>query len=230
MPVTTEIEENKSGSFPVLPEDFYQVVVKDFYDKDMQKYNAAPGVIENKYIIKLVVLNEGESKGFTIVDFITRSWFNELGKKNKKGEAITPSKLVNIFKAFYGYYNPKINVYDMSKPSIEMVNELIGKQVRIAVKVKGEGDEAKNKITDYMVIKEELDVPSDIEVAKVGEVKTSTPISEKQEASEDAKAQPKEERLNEQPKQEQLQEQPKEEFISGLQSDKEGSEDNTEGS
>lgn len=185
MPVQTEIpDNNNSGGFPVLPEDFYQVVVKDFYDKDMQKYNAAPGVMETKYLLKLVVLTEGESKGITIVDFVTPSWFNEVGKTNKEGAPITPSKLVNIFKAFYGFYNPKINVFDMSKPSSVMINDLIGKQVRIAVKVKGEvpnegeEDKRKNKISDYMVIKEELDIPDDIKIAVVGEVKTTKSVVE----------------------------------------------------
>ena len=191
----------------------------------MQKYNAAPGVMENKYLLKLTVLSEGESKGLTIVDFVTPSWFNEVGKTNKAGEHITPSKLVNIFKAFYGFYNPKINVFDMSKPSAVKMNDLIGKQVRIAVKVKGEAptegeeDKRRNKVTDYMVIKEELEIPEDVKIAKLGEVKTSKSV-----VSEGAKEVP--EKVEEKEEKETTSEKSDEEakepgFIAGLEKDKE---------
>lgn len=140
--------------------------------------------METKYIFRFVVVDEGASQGLSISDFVTPTWFAELGKKNKKDEPINPSKLVTILKALYGFYYPKLNVFNMSIPSIGMINDLIGKQVRIAVKVKGdapvEGEEdmRKNKITDYTVIKKELEVPEGVKVAKTAASRTSTPVTD----------------------------------------------------
>lgn len=196
MPIKhTEVQQAKSGgnAWEILPEDFYQVVVKDLDEKDIQKYGAAPGVLETKYLFKLTVLDEGDFQGVTVTDFVTPKWFipEEAGKKNKKGEVISPSKLMSIFKAFYAYYHPDIDVNDLSAPSMSMVNDLIGKQVRISVKVKGdkpeegEEDRRKNKITDYMVIKKELEVSDDIRVAKVAPAKESKSVVEEDDEEEE---------------------------------------------
>lgn len=134
--------------------------------------------METKYIFRFVVLDEGTALTLGISDFVTPSWFAEVGKKNQKGEPVNPSKLVTIFKALYGFYYPDLNVFNMSTPSIGMINDLIGKQVRIAVKVKGEGDEARNKITDYTVIKKELEVPEGVSVATVAAARKSMPVTD----------------------------------------------------
>lgn len=156
-----------SGDFPVesppekewhpVPEDMYQVVIKDIDEKDVQKYKSTE--MEVQFLFKFVIL-EGEDKvkGESLSAFVARKWFS--GSKSA-----SPSKLVNLVKAVYGYYYPKLDISDLkaSAMSAAVLNDLIGKQVRVSVKFND--DKTGNKITDFMSIKEELKVSEDIKIA-----------------------------------------------------------------
>jgi hypothetical protein len=161
-----------SGDFPVqappakewnpVPEDVYQVVIKDIDEKDMQKFQSTE--METFYLFKFVIL-EGEEgvKNETLTAFVARKWFAGSTKGKK---TLNPSKLVNLVKAAYGFYYPKLDVSfltadDMTAP---VVNDLIGKQLRIAVKMND--DKTNNKVTDFMAIKKELEISSEIKVAQ----------------------------------------------------------------
>lgn len=171
MPVKGIVPVTKPGNnneWSPVPEDIYQVVIKDIIEKDVPVYGTNDGSMETKYLFKYIILDEGEAKEQMLTDFAPPKWFG--GNTKKK---FSPSKLVTIFKAVYGFYYPKLNVNDLSEPSPEVVNDLIGKQVRVTVKLGGDNNQW-NKITDYTVVKAELPVPDSVKIEAVKNVAVGT--------------------------------------------------------
>ena len=164
MPITGSVKVTVpvGKEWKPVPEDIYQVVIKDIVEKDVKAYES--DAIETKYLFKYVILDHQDDVVCykqLLTDFAHPKWFSG-DSKNK----LSPSKLVTIFKSIYGFYFPDIKVEDIPADQVtEMVNQLIGSQVRVAVKVK---EDESNKITDYLSVKEELEVPEDIKVAKEG--------------------------------------------------------------
>jgi len=168
MPITGDVKVTKpvgNREWKPVPEDIYQVVVKDIMDKDVRVFGGAEDELESKYLFKYVILDHVDDPTIhkqMLTDFVYPKWFS--GDSKKK---LSPSKLITIFKSIYGFYFPDTKVEDIPEDQVtDQVNQLIGSQVRIAVKVK---EDESNKITDYLVIKEELEVPEDVKIAEIKE-------------------------------------------------------------
>ena len=158
---TVKVTVPASKEWTPVPEDVYQVVIKDIVEKDVKAWEGEQ--METKYLFKYVILSgEAPHKGQMLTDFAYPKWFS--GNKDRQ---MSPSKLVTIFKAIYGFYFPDTKVDEIPASEVtDLINKLIGCQVRVNVKVK---EDESNKITDYLVIKEELEVPEDIKIAEVKE-------------------------------------------------------------
>ena len=180
MPITEEIKVTApvQKEWTAVPEDVYQVVIKDIVEKDVKAWEGDQ--METKYLFKYVILSgEVPHKGQMLTDFAYPKWFS--GASERK---MSPSKLVTIFKAIYGFYFPDIKVDEIPVEQVtSLVNTLIGTQIRVNVKVR---EDEQNKITDYLVIKEELGVSEDIKIAETGKkVEDMTEEEVKEEMSKD---------------------------------------------
>lgn len=192
MPVKGLVQVTTPGNqeWTPVPEDIYQVVLKDIVEKDVPVWGAKDGSMETKYLFKFVILDEGEAQGQMLTDFAAPKWFS--GNTKKK---FSPSRLVTIFKAIYGHYYPKLDVGDLSEPGTNQINDLIGKQVRVTVKVGGQ-DNNWNKITEYTKIKEEMEIPEGVKIEGVtSSPKKAAPAPAK--ASEPEKEEDEEEEMEE---------------------------------
>lgn len=161
------VEGQEQKNWATIPEGVYQAVVKDITEKDSKKYQSEE--MEVQYFFRFVLLDgEPQYQGQIVSAFTSRKWFT--GSKKYQ-----PSKLVNIVKAVYGYAYPKIDVLKLEAEDMspQVVNDLIGKQLMIVVKQNA--DKTGNKVTDFMVIKKELDVPKDFGVVTVNEKMLDTP-------------------------------------------------------
>jgi hypothetical protein len=137
------IKRNEGGDFEIVPADLYQVQITDVTEREGTKFNSQDPQLQ--YMFKTVVV-EGEQKGQGIVIFTTPSWFDG-GKKSK------PSKLFNLFKTVYAFYKKDVDVKNMEGVTGAMINDLIGKQLRVTVEIT---DAGKNKVTGFMTIKKEV--------------------------------------------------------------------------
>lgn len=188
--VSNRVEAPENKGFVTLPEDVYQVVIKDIDEKIMTKYKSAEE--DAFYQFKLAVLDEGENiQGETINIFTSRKWFSG----NKKAQ---PSKLVTLVKAVYAFYHPKLDVIELEADdmTLQVINDLIGKQMRVTIKVNEE--KTGNKVTEFMAVKREIEIPSGIEIAKVSKkmaVRESAPTNSKHaEVKDDPEEKPRKEK------------------------------------
>lgn len=177
---STRVEAPQGQEYSVIPEDVYQVVVKDIEEKTMKKFQSEDE--DTFYQFKLMLL-EGDEKilGQSVSVFCTRKWFS--GSKKA-----SPSKLVTFVKAVYAHYYPKLSVIELEAEDMtpEVINDLIGKQLRITIKVKprsdGSGDT--NNVTEFMAIKKELPLPEGVKLEMPTEA--AQPGSDKTEAEKPA--------------------------------------------
>lgn len=181
MPLTesaNKVEAPRRKDFVPVPEDIYQVVIRDVEEKIGPKYMAKDeDDVEAQYLFKIAIIDgEGDAKNAGLTIFCAIKWFTG-------GKKYSPSKLVNLFKACYAFYYPKIDVTDLNAEDITpiVVNDLIGCQLRVAVKYNA--DKSGNKITEMMSIKKELAIPEEINLAHVP-AKLTTKMQEKHEKSE----------------------------------------------
>ncbi len=142
-----------------VAENVYQVVIKDIDEKEGKKYQSEEMTVQ--YLFKLVILDEGEFKGQMVSAWSSTSWFG--GTSGKKG--LNPSKLVTIFKAIYSFYLPGVDVNDMEAEEADSLmnqNVLTGAQLRVVVKLTD--DKKGNKVSDFMSIRQELEIPEDVKI------------------------------------------------------------------
>jgi hypothetical protein len=162
MPLTqtaNPVEAPESRDWKPIPEDVYQVVIKDVDEKVMKKFQSEEE--DAFYHFKFGILDGvEEAKNQTVSTFCSRKWFSG----NKKA---SPSKLVTLVKAVYAFYYPKLSVVELEADdmTIGTINDLIGKQLRVAVKLNADG--TNNKITEFMAVKKEIEVPGDIVIQAV---------------------------------------------------------------
>jgi hypothetical protein len=172
MPLTDTsmpVESPAGREWKPIPEDVYQVVVKDVEEKIMKKFQSEEE--EAYYHFKFIILDGlDDAKDAMVSTFCTRKWF--AGNQRTK-----PSKLVNLVKALYAFYYPKLSVIELEADdmNVGVINDLIGKQLRITVKLND--DKTNNKITEFMAIKKELAVPETLNVADVPKKHLATPKS-----------------------------------------------------
>lgn len=160
MPITEEfgVEAPTQKEWLGVPAGVYQVVVKDIDLKDTTKYQSDEK--QTQYLFKFVILDgENEANLQILTSFVSRSWFKGNSKK-----AFNPSKLVTIVEAIYAYYYPDLSVKELEAEDMTppVINDLIGKQLKVVVKL----NEDRNKITEFLQIKAELDVPEEIKIAE----------------------------------------------------------------
>jgi hypothetical protein len=174
-----EAPENSQEWKPVA-EDMYQVVIKDIDEKIMKKYQSEDE--EAFYQFKLVILDGDEESNLQSLNvFCSRKWFGG----SKKAQ---PSKLVTLVKAVYAFYYPKLSVIELEADEMTpaVINDLIGKQIRVAVKINEAG--TGNKVTEFMAVRKELAVPEDVKVAAVAKKHLAKPTGEVATADEEKPA------------------------------------------
>jgi hypothetical protein len=168
--VANKVEAPQNKDFKPVPEDVYQVVIKDIDEKIMKKFQSEDE--EAFYQFKFGILEGGaELQDSSLVAFCSRKWFGG----NKK---MQPSKLVTLFSAVYGFYYPRMSVIELEAEDItpQVVNDLIGKQLRVMVKLNE--DKTGNKVVEFMSIKQELAVPETVKVAAVSKKMVARPGSD----------------------------------------------------
>lgn len=158
MPVTSEskVEAPQGRTWKPIPEDIYQVVIKDVEEKIMKKYQSEEEELFDMF--KFMILDgTGDAALAQVSCFCSLKWFSG----NKKA---SPSKLVTLVKAVYAFYYPNLSVVELEAEDMDfkVINDLIGKQLRIAVKLTTDG--TNNKVTEFMAIKQELTVPDEVKV------------------------------------------------------------------
>jgi len=168
MPLTGDFA-TESAQWDVIPEDVYQVVIKDIDEKETTKYMSEEKDVQ--YLFKFALL-EGDEKilGSSLVAYASRKWFTG-------GKTTSPSKLVTLVKAVYGFYYPKLNVNVLTAEDMnpQVINDLIGKQVRVSVKLND--DKTRNKVADFMTIKAEMKVPEKVEIVTIGKSMVAKPMT-----------------------------------------------------
>lgn len=178
------VEAPEQGDWKPIPEDTYQVVIKDVDEKIMKKYKSDED--DAFYHFKFAILDEGEEvQGQIVSTFCGRKWFG--GSKK-----YSPSKLVSLVKAVYAHYYPKLSIVEIEAEdmTLPVINDLIGKQLRIIVKLND--DKTNNKVTDFMAVKKELEIPESVTIAKVPKKmlpknRQDDPEEDEPEAKEEAK-------------------------------------------
>ncbi len=145
--ITTKIVigSSEGAAFEPLPADMYQVVIDDVTERMGTKLNTNEP--QPQLMFKAIVV-EGENKGRFVYIFTSQSWFD--GGTNSK-----PSKLYTLVKNIYTFYEPKADLKKIEEINTEMINGLVGKQIRITVEVTPTN---KNKVTGFMSIKAEQKV------------------------------------------------------------------------
>lgn len=162
MPVTEGFgaESPANRDWKPVPEGVYQTVIKDIEVKDTQKYQSEE--MTTQYLFKLVILDgkNEDSKLQMVVAYVSRSFF-----KGNSQKGFNQSKLVAFTKSLYKFYYPKLDVMLLEAEDMTdaVINDMIGKQIKVVVKLNA--DETSNKVTDFMAIDEELEVPEEVKIA-----------------------------------------------------------------
>jgi hypothetical protein len=163
MPLTNTahgVEAPAQGEWKPIPEDTYQAVIKDVDEKIMKKFQSEEEDAFYHFKFAIIAPDDAEVNGQMVSAFCARKWFS--GSKKA-----SPSKLVTLVKAIYAHYYPKLSVVEIEADdmTLPVINDLIGKQLRIIVKLND--DKSNNKITDFMAIKKELAIPEEVVIARV---------------------------------------------------------------
>lgn len=142
-----------------VPADVYQIKLTDVVESEGTDFNTGEPRRQLKFAGVIV---EGEYAGKIISFFTSTSWFN--GGKNSK-----PSKLFNLAKTVYAFYQKGIKVNEIAVFSAEDVNGLIGKQIRVTTETNEKGWP---KVTAFTPIKAEItfdkdEVDPSIEIPKL---------------------------------------------------------------
>lgn len=132
-----------TAEFKPLPADVYQVTIVDVEERESTKFASTDKVMQFMWRCEVV---EGDEIGKRINFFTSESWFDG-------GKGSNPSKLFNLFKTVYAYYEKETDLKAITEITDKDINGLIGKQLRITVTVT---DMEKNKVTGFMPIKKEI--------------------------------------------------------------------------
>lgn len=135
-----------------LPEDSYQCVIEKVEQREGKKYMSEETEEQLLFYMKpLGVSKEYDTK--VLFYQTTTSFFNGVSQNSKI--PLKASKLYNLIKTIYKFYQPEIKVENMKATDItaEVVNGLEGKQLIAIVKITESGA---NKITDILSIKSEI--------------------------------------------------------------------------
>jgi len=140
-----------------IPADLYQIVLTNVVEADGSDYNTGEPKKQLKFYGEIV---EGEEKGKTISFFTSLSWFNG-------GKGAKPSKLFNLVKNIYAFYETGMAVSDMPIITPKDINSLMGKQIRVTV---DENEKGWPKVVAFTPIKKEIEYSSSPEDVNIDEV------------------------------------------------------------
>jgi len=140
----------QKGNFPILPEDTYQAVIEDVNLVEQPVYES-PGEKEEVLNFQFLILEEGEYAG-------QRVWKKVRPILNAGFDQGQPSWLYELSKAVMkALPNDKQLEEGLSA---EDLNELIGKQARLIIKIKtSKKGKEYNNITGILASKKDVDVP-----------------------------------------------------------------------
>jgi len=141
-----------------VPADVYQVILIDVKEAEGTDFNTGEPKKQLKFFAQIA---EGDEKDKIISFFTTFSWFNG-------GKSAKPSKLFNLVKAVWTYYRADVKIGDVPIIEADDVNNLIGKQLRVAVE---ETEKGWPKVTSFLPVKKEVKYESkaDVEELRVGQ-------------------------------------------------------------
>lgn len=135
-----------------VPADIYQIALTDVSEVDGTDYQTHEPIKQFKFIGKIV--DEGDYQGKVISFFTSPSWFN--GGKSSK-----PSKLFNLYKTVYAFYDKAKKPDEIPVITAEDVNGMVGKQIRVTTEVNKNGWP---KVTSFTTIKKEIPVSGNEDV------------------------------------------------------------------
>lgn len=139
----TTIKKSAGAEFEVYEPDVYQVQITDVDEREGVKYASQDKIMQ--YMFKASIV-EGENAGKPLAFFTSQSWFDG-------GENSNPSKLFNLIKTVYAFYDKTKDVKEIEELTDKEINGIVGKQLRLTVAVTEKG---KNKVTGFMPIKKEI--------------------------------------------------------------------------
>lgn len=137
--------------WPVIPEDVYQVAIEDITTITVKKFHSEEE--EDVFNFQFVILEEGEYKGQRLFKRVRPIVFDGGGKNR-------PSYLYQIFKAAMKV-EPSVEQVELGLTGKEL-NELIGKQIRVNVKVSPPNNAGKtfSNVEGVMHAKTEMAMPA----------------------------------------------------------------------
>lgn len=131
----------KGKEIVLVPEDVYEVGILDIKDRERTKYKSKD---KEEVMMFVFTILDGEHAGVELPQFISPSLF-------AGGNNLNPSKLYQILSAVH---KKPLDEEDLMGITIEDINALIGKNLRVAVKQyttsKGE---LRNKIDSFLTSK-----------------------------------------------------------------------------
>ncbi len=136
----------------VLPEDSYQCLIDRVEMREGTKYMSTEAETQLLFYFKPIDCGD-EFKNKILFYQTSTSFFN--GKSTNAKQSLKASKLYQLIKTVYKFYQPTVKVDEMSAEAItaDVINGLEGKQLIAIVKINENGN---NKVSDVLSIKEEL--------------------------------------------------------------------------
>lgn len=145
-----KMPERSSEAYKVLPKEIYQCEIESI-DAEMGKDFNDPDKEQLQFKVSLRVLDKGEFYGEKKLDWLVA----KLSPPSK----YAASKLYKFLSAVLAREITKQECdHQASVVTAELLNSLIGKQVRASISVKTVNGAQKNKIEDYMTVREQLPV------------------------------------------------------------------------
>lgn len=139
MPLDPNYELPKPEQIPPMPDDTYQVVVKDISETEGKDFNTGEPMKQLEFSFQ--VLDEGEFRGRILKKWVTPKY---APKKDNRSESNLHAIITKVLKK-------------EPAPDEIHLHELIGKQLRVVVSTyTSNAGYERNKIETYLPTKEEL--------------------------------------------------------------------------
>lgn len=158
LPNDYKLQSPGKGNFEPIPQDMYQCVIRKIeLKKDQPVYQSTE--VEDVLEFEFEVVEDGQYKGRRlwkkVRPIMSAGW-------SKAGKSGSPSWL---YKLFCAVNNIQLSDDEAKATDANTINGMIGKQVRLSVKVKDKW----NNITDMLPIKSELAVEEQVAEDAAGE-------------------------------------------------------------
>lgn len=156
MPITENfsIPKEEGTKFEVLPADIYQAELVDVNVEENPDYNDKSKIVKN-FSFLFSILEEPNRGRWMTYRFVPTSLY--IGKKGK-------NKLYNVVETLIGH---ELTLEEEATMDTNFINLLVGKQIRLGIKVKTEGEKKTNIIETLYPVKTSLESFKDEEVEKM---------------------------------------------------------------